>query len=134
MTSVQLLRKGLMLGLLLTLSLGPIRVGATTPPGELQNSAAAQPLLAPGDDSWSDQFTLNGLTGSSSDDWYVYALARDGAVDIYAGGTFTLASGVAVNRVVMWDGSEWAALGSGMDDGEVKAAAHKAVDKDKAVT
>jgi hypothetical protein len=33
---------------------------------------------------------------------------------LYAGGTFTLAGGVSVNRVARWNGSSWSALGSGV--------------------
>jgi trimeric autotransporter adhesin len=35
---------------------------------------------------------------------------------LYAGGNFTTAGGVTVNRVAKWDGSQWSALGGGMDD------------------
>lgn len=34
--------------------------------------------------------------------------------DLYAGGDFTSAGGVAANRIARWDGSKWSALGSGM--------------------
>ena len=34
---------------------------------------------------------------------------------LYAGGAFSTAGGVTVNRVAKWDGSTWSALGSGMD-------------------
>jgi Domain of unknown function (DUF5122) beta-propeller len=45
----------------------------------------------------------------------VHALAVDGLGNLYAGGEFTNAGGVPANRVAMWDGSAWSALGSGMD-------------------
>jgi hypothetical protein len=35
---------------------------------------------------------------------------------LYAAGTFTIAGGVAANRVARWDGSQWTALGVGTDD------------------
>jgi len=41
--------------------------------------------------------------------------AGNGAA-LYAGGEFTTAGGVAANRIAMWDGLSWAALGSGLDD------------------
>src|SRR5947207_10481011 len=44
----------------------------------------------------------------------VYALAVSGD-DLYAGGYFTNAGGVAANNIAKWDGSSWSALGSGMD-------------------
>jgi len=55
----------------------------------------------------------------------VYALAVSGS-DLYAGGDFTTATnsgGIAVpaNRVAKWDGSNWSALGSGMNSNRVYA-------------
>jgi hypothetical protein len=35
---------------------------------------------------------------------------------LYAGGDFTVAGGVAANRIAKWDGSSWTPLGSGMSD------------------
>ena len=46
----------------------------------------------------------------------VNALAVDGAGNLYAGGCFTTAGGVAANNVAKWDGSAWSALGSGIAD------------------
>ena len=42
------------------------------------------------------------------------ALAVSGT-NLYAGGYFTTAGGVAANNIAKWDGSAWSALGSGMD-------------------
>lgn len=36
-----------------------------------------------------------------------------GGYDLYAGGNFTTAGGVAANRIAKWDGTAWSALGSG---------------------
>jgi hypothetical protein len=47
-------------------------------------------------------------------DGTVYALAVNGG-ELYAGGSFTNAGGVAANRIAKWNGSAWSALGSGMD-------------------
>jgi hypothetical protein len=33
---------------------------------------------------------------------------------LYAGGFFTMASGIEVNRIARWDGRDWSALGAGM--------------------
>jgi hypothetical protein len=49
----------------------------------------------------------------------VYALAIHGN-DLYAGGDFTKAGGTATNRnpanrIARWDGTNWSALGSGMN-------------------
>src|SRR5262249_34084660 len=45
----------------------------------------------------------------------VSALALDGAGNLYAGGVFTTAGGVVANNIARWNGTSWAALGSGMD-------------------
>jgi hypothetical protein len=44
----------------------------------------------------------------------VLALAVSGG-DLYAGGSFTTAGGSAANYIAKWNGSSWAALGSGMN-------------------
>jgi hypothetical protein len=36
-----------------------------------------------------------------------------GGHDLYAGGNFTMAGGIAANRIAKWDGASWSALGSG---------------------
>jgi hypothetical protein len=45
----------------------------------------------------------------------VYALAVSGS-NVYAGGAFTTAGGIAANRVAKWSGSNWSALGTGVDN------------------
>jgi|GEM_PF-1983603 len=45
----------------------------------------------------------------------VYALAFDGSGNLYAGGDFTTAGGVAANHIAKWDGSSWSALSTGMN-------------------
>jgi hypothetical protein len=52
--------------------------------------------------------TANGL-GSNS---YVYALAAVGS-DVYVGGVFDSAAGVAAQNIAHWDGTAWHALGTG---------------------
>ena len=42
-----------------------------------------------------------------------YALAVDGAGNLYAGGDFTTAGGVVANNIAKWDGTAWSPLGSG---------------------
>ena len=44
----------------------------------------------------------------------VFALAVSGT-DAYAGGKFTTAGGVKVNNIAKWNGTNWSALGTGMD-------------------
>jgi len=62
--------------------------------------------------SWS---TLgSGLGGVASYYGRVNALVVSGT-DLYAGGYFTIAGGMAAKRIAKWNGSTWSALGSGMD-------------------
>ena len=46
----------------------------------------------------------------------VYALAVSGN-DLYVGGEFTRVGGVSANNVAKWDGTNWSALGSGVENG-----------------
>jgi hypothetical protein len=46
----------------------------------------------------------------------VYALAASGS-NVYAGGFFTNAGGIAANYIAKWNGSSWSVLGSGMNGG-----------------
>ncbi len=39
-----------------------------------------------------------------------------GGYDLYAGGNFTRAGGVTVNRLAKWDGTAWSALGTGFNN------------------
>jgi hypothetical protein len=61
--------------------------------------------------SWS---TLGSGMGGAYASSSIWALAVSGT-DLYAGGPFFTAGGIAANRVAKWDGSSWSALGSGMD-------------------
>ncbi|GAA4049516.1 hypothetical protein GCM10022409_40140 [Hymenobacter glaciei] len=47
----------------------------------------------------------------------VPTLALAGNGDLYAGGNFTVAGGVAANRVARWDGTAWSSLGTGTSNG-----------------
>ena len=60
---------------------------------------------------WSELAALStGLGGPCS----ALAIAPDNS--LYLGGTFTTAGGGSANRIAVWDGSAFAALGSGMDN------------------
>jgi len=58
----------------------------------------------------------SGMTGEYGyDSVYALTVFDDGSGEaLYAGGMFTAAGGVSANRVAKWDGSNWSALGSGM--------------------
>jgi hypothetical protein len=47
----------------------------------------------------------------------VYALAADGAGNVFVAGYFDTAGGLPANHIAKWDGNAWSALGSGMNDG-----------------
>src|SRR3954451_17959999 len=81
------------------------------PPAEPRSTTSTPSSLsplAPGDENWDPRFNLPGVNN------YVYAIAISGS-DVYVGGRFTTAGGVAANSIARWDGSNWSALGSGVD-------------------
>jgi hypothetical protein len=45
----------------------------------------------------------------------ILCLAADGQGNVYAGGNFTSASGVAANHIAKWDGTKWNPLGEGIN-------------------
>ena len=61
------------------------------------------------DKYWKDIFKTDELTGQ------VRALVKDSAGNLYVGGSFYYAGGVAANGIAVWDGTQWSALGSGVD-------------------
>jgi len=68
--------------------------------------------------SWSSLGTgaANGVGGAIGNDPYVMALAISGS-DLYVGGTFTEAGGIAAKRVAKWNGTSWSSLGTGPANG-----------------
>jgi hypothetical protein len=73
-------------------------------------SGVPEMLSAAGDERWTAFSGFYGIRGS------VYAIAVDASENVYIGGNFTMAGNVVANRVAMWDGSAWHALGDGFDD------------------
>lgn len=55
----------------------------------------------------------SGLAMNNSSTPIVYALAVSGH-DLYVGGEFTSAGGIAAANIAKWDGTNWSALGSGI--------------------
>lgn len=53
----------------------------------------------------------SGMAGGNSN--IVYTLICDSNDDVFAGGDFTSAGGVSANRVAIWNGSNWSAIGNG---------------------
>ena len=66
--------------------------------------------------TWSSLGTglANGPVGTTT---AVYALAIAPNGDLYAGGNFTRAGGVAASNVAKWDGTAWSSLGTGNANG-----------------
>lgn len=78
----------------------------------VQDERAVYPVRI--DPTFSDEnwISLGGLPGANGT---VRAAATDGSGNLYVGGDFTAVGGVSANRVARWNGSGWAALGTGMD-------------------
>jgi hypothetical protein len=79
---------------------------------ELVAAGFAQPAKWNGE-KWSN-------LGSGTDGWVnaltVYDDGSGALPALVAGGNFRKAGGVETNRIAKWDGSQWSALGSGMND------------------
>ena len=78
-----------------------------------QHNAFHQTAIADtGDDIyWDDRFASPGVLGGQHS---VHTLAVIGT-DLYVAGDFTSAGGMNVNNIAKWDGTQWSALGSGMN-------------------
>ena len=64
-----------------------------------------------GDERWDTRFGRPGV----SSEVFVIARAPDG--ELYAGGWFTRAGGLEVNKIARWDGRSWHPLGRGVTEG-----------------
>ena len=73
--------------------------------------------MAAATSGWSPVWSFTTLSTwsalGSGTNGFVLALAVDGFGNLYAGGNFSTAGGVAANHVAKWNGSAWSALGSG---------------------
>jgi hypothetical protein len=56
------------------------------------------------------------MGGGPGVDATVYAAVVDGAGNLYIGGDFTVAGTVMASKVARWNGTNWSALGSGMNN------------------
>ncbi|MFN8472230.1 MAG: hypothetical protein U0822_08580 [Anaerolineae bacterium] len=68
------------------------------------------------------QWSMLGTLAANGTGGPDYALALDTSGNLYVGGSFTGAGGVAANNVAKWDGATWSALGAGVN-GSVNALA-----------
>ncbi|MCE9572108.1 MAG: hypothetical protein K8W52_03020 [Deltaproteobacteria bacterium] len=86
----------------------------TTPDAGLPSSDASADA-APGDPAtgtWRGDFGLPGVNGDGS---RVEAIALAGNGDVYVGGIFSVAAGVAAQNIAVWNRTEWAPVGAGLD-------------------
>jgi len=89
-------------------------------------AAVVAPAVAqnhPDDIYWDPAFGNPGAIDSDYGRPRVHALALD-AGGLYVGGILDYIGGVAANNIAYWDGSQWHALGSGVDDQVYALAVH----------
>ncbi|MGB3006138.1 MAG: hypothetical protein WBC06_06500 [Chitinophagaceae bacterium] len=60
-----------------------------------------------GDENWAPDFALTGVDGQ------VFTILVDGN-DVYVGGTFSKAGGIAALHIAKWSGNVWSKLGNGL--------------------
>ncbi len=65
--------------------------------------------LAPGDERWTPGYHPDGVNGT------VLAMVVDGSGNTYVAGSFNMAGALPVRNIAKWDGSQWSALGYGLD-------------------
>lgn len=83
----------------------------------VEDDVATYPVRIDPTFSDADWVSLNpGIQGGSGT---VSAIAVDGSGNLYLGGNFILFGTVTANRIVKWNGSMWAVLGSGMNGSAV---------------
>ena len=63
--------------------------------------------------NWS---SIGDLLTTALDPGHGYALAKDPDGNIYVGGLFATAGGVAASNIAKWDGTTWSALGAGCNN------------------
>jgi hypothetical protein len=77
--------------------------------GEIENFDNQYELRKPVRKGASKKIMLNGVNGN------VCVLAEDNNGNIYIGGNFTQAGGIAANHIAKWDGISWSSLGNGVN-------------------
>ena len=67
------------------------------------------------DDNWVSMGVAAGVNGT------VRAVIADDDGNVYIGGSFTVAGGLGITNIAVWNGAHWASLGEGIAGGEVLA-------------
>lgn len=62
-------------------------------------------------------WSILGTSSANGTDDTVFSLALASNGDLYAGGVFRNAGGVAANNIAKWNGTSWSSLGSGANNG-----------------
>jgi len=65
--------------------------------------------------AWSPSAALGAPNSVAGVNNWVYAVAMDGRGNLYAGGVFTSAGGLPANYLAVWNGSNWAPVGGGLN-------------------
>ncbi|MCX6050326.1 MAG: hypothetical protein NT075_34960 [Chloroflexi bacterium] len=84
-------------------------LGPSTAFAEFSHSQGEASPQAEGDAAWDDRFGYVGAVGR------ITAIAEAPNGDVYVGGDFTKAGGLAINHIARWDGRSWHALGDGLN-------------------
>src|SRR5438093_3680349 len=82
---------------------------------------ASSSLAAAGDEFWDNRYAAVGGPGFGQRG--VRTILVQGA-NVYVGGGFTQIAGVPANNIAKWDGTNWSALGGGLDGVVSALAAH----------
>jgi hypothetical protein len=87
-----------------------------TVPRVRPSALPVKPQAVPDDAFWSSQFQASGVTDDNGNVSTVWVIRQDASGNLYVGGDFVWAGGVRANGIARWDGYNWSALGSGLED------------------
>src|SRR5207247_3884099 len=92
----------------------PAPLGCASILAVLVNDAdAVYPLRIDPTFSDANWISMGGIPGANGE--AVNAAVADGSGNVYIGGDFSVVGNTLANYIAKWDGSNWSALGSGMD-------------------
>ncbi len=82
---------------------------APSAPDVESKKSADEILINDSDLFWDDQFTVAGVDGE------IFAIEEDSEGNVYIGGDFASIGGLRAHNIAMWDGTNWNALGNGVN-------------------